>query len=63
VGDEVRVILQDGSQLVFHVVAFKVVSFNDWSVLAPTAFPELTLLTCVSYSAYQPRFIAIATET
>jgi hypothetical protein len=31
-GDEVRVILRDGSQLVFHVVAFKVVSFKDWSV-------------------------------
>jgi LPXTG-site transpeptidase (sortase) family protein len=62
-GDEVRVVLKDGSQLVFHVIALKVVSFNDWSVLAPTAFPELTLLTCVSYSAYQPRFIAIATET
>jgi len=62
-GDEVRVILKDGSQLVFHVVALKVVSFNDWSVLAPTAFPELTLLTCVSYTAYEPRYIVIATET
>lgn len=60
---EVRVILKDGSQLVFHVVALKVVSFNDWAVLAPTAFPELTLLTCVSYTAYEPRYIVIATET
>ena len=32
VGGEVRLILRDGSQLVFHVVAFKVVSFNDWSM-------------------------------
>jgi sortase A len=62
-GDEVRVILKDGAQLVFHVAALKVVSYNDWSVLAPTAFPEVTLLTCVSYSAYQPRYIVIATET
>ncbi|MHB8490361.1 MAG: sortase [Candidatus Dormibacteria bacterium] len=62
-GDEVRVILKDGAQLVFHVAALKVVSYNDWSVLAPTAFPELTLLTCVSYTAYEPRYIVIATET
>ena len=62
-GDEVRVILKDGSQLVFHVVALKVVSFDDWAVLDPTPFPELTLLTCVSYTAYEPRYIVIATET
>ncbi|MGA8415350.1 MAG: sortase [Candidatus Dormiibacterota bacterium] len=62
-GDQVRVILKNGSQLVFRVAALKVVSFNDWSVLAPTAFPELTLLTCVSYTAYEPRYIVIATET
>ena len=62
-GDEVRVILKDGSQLVFHVVALKVVSFNGWAVLDPAPFPELTLLTCVSYTAYEPRYIVIATET
>jgi LPXTG-site transpeptidase (sortase) family protein len=62
-GDGVRVILKDGSQLMFRVVALKVVSFNDWAVLDPTPFPELTLLTCVSYSPYQPRYIVIATET
>jgi LPXTG-site transpeptidase (sortase) family protein len=62
-GDEVRVIRQDGSLLVFHVTAFKRVSFNDRSVLSPTAFGELTLLTCTSYDPYTPRFIVIATQS
>lgn len=60
-GDEVRVIRQDGTQLAFHVVGFKKVAFNDRSVLLPTAFGELTLLTCTSYDPYTPRFIVIAT--
>jgi hypothetical protein len=30
-------------------------------VLLPTAFGELTLLTCTSYDPYTPRFIVIAT--
>jgi sortase A len=60
-GDEVRVLKQDGTELVFHVAAFKKVAFNDRSVLLPTAFGELTLLTCTSYDPYTPRFIVIAT--
>jgi LPXTG-site transpeptidase (sortase) family protein len=61
VGDVVRVLRQDGTELVFHVTAFKKVSFNDRSVLLPTPFGELTLLTCTSYDPYTPRFIVIAT--
>jgi LPXTG-site transpeptidase (sortase) family protein len=60
-GDEVRVLKQDGTEQVFHVAAFKKVAFNDRSVLLPTAFGELTLLTCTSYDPYTPRFIVIAT--
>jgi LPXTG-site transpeptidase (sortase) family protein len=60
-GDEVRVLRQDGTELVFHVAAFKKVAFNDRSVLSPTPFGELTLLTCTSYDPYTPRFIVIAT--
>ena len=60
-GDEVRVLHQDGTELVFHVTAFKKVAFNDRSVLLPTPFGELTLLTCTSYDPYTPRFIVIAT--
>lgn len=60
-GDEIRVIRQDGTQLTFHASAFKQVPYNDRAVLAPTAFPELTLLTCTSYDPYTPRFIVIAT--
>jgi LPXTG-site transpeptidase (sortase) family protein len=60
-GDVVRVLRQDGTDLVFHVTAFKRVAFNDRSVLLPTPFGELTLLTCTSYDPYTPRFIVIAT--
>lgn len=60
-GDVVRVLRQDGSELVFHVAGFKRVAFNDRSVLLPTPFGELTLLTCTSYDPYTPRFIVIAT--
>lgn len=60
-GNEVRVLRQDGTDLVFHVAAFKKVAFNDRSVLLPTAFGELTLLTCTSYDPYTPRFIVLAT--
>jgi LPXTG-site transpeptidase (sortase) family protein len=60
-GDEVRVLRQDGTQLTFHVAAFKKVAFDDRAVLLPTAFGELTLLTCTSYDPYTPRFIVIAT--
>ena len=60
-GDVVRVLRQDGTELVFHVAAFKKVAFNDRSVLLPTPFGELTLLTCTSYDPYTPRFIVIAT--
>jgi sortase A len=60
-GDEIRVVRQDGTQLVFHVTAFEKVPFNDRAVLAPTPFEELTLLTCTSYDPFTPRFIVIAT--
>lgn len=60
-GDEIRIVRQDGTQLVFHASAFEKVPFNDRDVLAATAFPEVTLLTCTSYDPYTPRFIVIAT--
>jgi sortase A len=60
-GDVVRVIRQDGTQLVFHVTAFEKVACYDRTVLLPTPFGELTLLTCTSYDPYTPRFIVIAT--
>jgi sortase A len=60
-GDAVRVVREDGTELVFHVAAFKKVAFNDRSVLLPTSFGELTLLTCTSYDPFTARFIVIAT--
>jgi sortase A len=60
-GDVVRIFRQDGTELMFHVAAFKKVGYNDRSVLIPTPFGELTLLTCTSYDPYTPRFIVVAT--
>jgi LPXTG-site transpeptidase (sortase) family protein len=60
-GDVIRVLRQDGTELVFHVAAFKKVAYNDRSVLLPSPIRELTLLTCTSYDPYTPRFIVIAT--
>jgi sortase A len=61
VGDEIRVLRQDGTQMIFHATAFERVPFNDRAVLAPTPYGELTLLTCTSYDPYTPRFVVIAT--
>jgi LPXTG-site transpeptidase (sortase) family protein len=60
-GDEIRIIRADGTQLIFHATAFKKVAYNDRAVLNPTPFPELTLLTCTTYDPYTPRYIVIAT--
>jgi LPXTG-site transpeptidase (sortase) family protein len=61
VGDEVRIIRGDGSQLLYQVRTLRKVSFNDGSVLKPTPFEEITLLTCTSYNPYNPRYIVTAT--
>ena len=60
-GDEIRILFQDGTQQILHATAFKKVAYNDRSVLSPTPFGELTLLTCTSYDPYTPRYIVIAT--
>lgn len=60
-GDEIRVVREDGTQLIFHATAFEKVPYNDRAVLTPTSYPELTLLTCTSYDPYTPRYIVIAT--
>lgn len=60
-GDEIRIVRQDGTQIIFHATAFKQVAYNDRSVLEATPFDELTLLTCTSYDPYTPRYIVIAT--
>lgn len=60
-GDEIRIVRQDGTQLLFHATAFKKVAYNDRSVLNATPFDEVTLLTCTSYDPYTPRYIVIAT--
>jgi LPXTG-site transpeptidase (sortase) family protein len=58
-GDEIDAVRTDGSVIRYKAAAFKKVSWNDRTVLAPTPFEQLTLLTCTSYDPYTPRFIVI----
>lgn len=61
VGDAVTVTRADGSSLPYHIIAFKKIAYNDRTVLKPTPFDQITLLTCTSYDPFTPRFIALAT--
>lgn len=61
VGDEVRVIRADGSQILYQVRTLRKVSYDDTSVLKATPFEEVTMLTCTSYNPYNPRYIVTAT--
>ena len=60
-GDRVTAVRADGSELAYRVTAFEKVPWNDLAVLDPTAFDEMTLLTCTSYNPYTDRFIVLAT--
>ena len=60
-GDEIRAVRADGTEIRYRVTAIKKVAYDDRSVLAPTAFDEITLLTCTSYDPYTPRLIVIGT--
>jgi LPXTG-site transpeptidase (sortase) family protein len=59
IGDHIQAIRSDGSSVSYHVTAFEKVGFDDRNVLNPTPFDQITLLTCVSYNPYDPRFIVI----
>jgi LPXTG-site transpeptidase (sortase) family protein len=58
-GDEIQAVRSDGTELVYKVAVLKKVAFNDRSVLQPSKFDEITLLTCTSYDPYTPRYIVI----
>lgn len=60
--DEIEALRADGSSLTYQVTAIKYVSYNDRSVLDPTSYDQVTLLTCKSYDPYTDRFIVIATR-
>lgn len=57
--DAIRALRADGSEVDYHVAALEYVSYNDLSVLKPTPYDEITLLTCTSYDPHTPRFIVI----
>ena len=59
-GDQIEAVRADGTQRSYHVTGFEKVAYNDRHVLDPTAFDEISLLTCTSYDPYTPRFIVIA---
>jgi LPXTG-site transpeptidase (sortase) family protein len=58
-GDQIEALRSDGTQVVYKVAAIKKVPYNDRSVLLPTKFDEITLLTCTSYDPFTPRYIVI----
>lgn len=58
-GDQIEAVRSDGTEVVYKAAAFKKVPYNDRSVLLPTKFDEITLLTCTSYDPYTPRYIVI----
>jgi len=60
-GDQIRAVRSDGTEVRYRVSAISKVAFNDRSVLRPTAFEEITLLTCTSYDPYTPRLIVSGT--
>lgn len=60
-GDSIDADRADGSSLTYRVVGIRKVAYNDRSVLNPTPFDQITLLTCTSYDPYTPRLIVIAT--
>jgi LPXTG-site transpeptidase (sortase) family protein len=61
IGDEVRAIRADGTQVIYRVRSVQRVPFDDVSVLAPTPYEEITLLTCTSYNPRTPRLIITGT--
>jgi LPXTG-site transpeptidase (sortase) family protein len=58
-GDQIEAIRSDGTEVVYKAAVFKKVAYNDRSVLQPTRFDEITLLTCTSYDPFTPRYIVI----
>jgi LPXTG-site transpeptidase (sortase) family protein len=60
-GDEIRVVRADGSVLRYTVHEIRQVPWNDVDILRPTQFEQIVLLTCTTYSPYDPRFVVFGT--
>jgi LPXTG-site transpeptidase (sortase) family protein len=60
-GDQIRAVRVDGTEVRYRVSGIWVVPFDDDAVLTATSFEEITLLTCTTYRRYDPRFIVIGT--
>jgi LPXTG-site transpeptidase (sortase) family protein len=60
-GDEIKAIRSNGTTVKYTVSAIEKVSYNDRSVLDPTPYERVTLLTCTSYNPYTPRLVVIGT--
>ena len=63
VGDPI-ILRENGIELVYTVTEMRVVMPDDLSVLRPTTYDQLTLITCGAYNffqnSYQERIVAIA---
>jgi LPXTG-site transpeptidase (sortase) family protein len=58
-GDEIRALRADGTEQDYRVSGTEYVAYNDLSVLKPTPYDQITLLTCTSYDPTTPRYIVI----
>jgi LPXTG-site transpeptidase (sortase) family protein len=61
IGDEIRAVRADGTQVLYQVRSVQRVPFDDVAVLNPTPYEEITLLTCTSYNPRTPRLIITGT--
>jgi len=62
-GDEIRAVRADGSVVRYTVHSIVQVPWNDLSVLKPTPYEQIILLTCTSYDPYTPRLLIIGTPS
>ena len=56
-GDAIRAVRSDGTVIQYRVHEIRRVPWNDLDILRPTQFEQIILLTCTTYSPYDPRYI------
>jgi len=61
-GDEIRAVRADGSVIRYTAHEIRHIPWNDVDILRPTQFEQIILLTCTTYSPYDPRYVVIGTH-
>jgi len=62
-GDAIRAVRADGSVIAYTVREVRNVPASDLDILRPTPYDQIILLTCTTYSPYDPRYIVIGTPS